>query len=29
MAASDMNDANLIKWKKLLMVQKFLKKFLK
>jgi hypothetical protein len=29
MAASDLNDSDMIKWKKLLMVQKFLKKLLK
>lgn len=28
-AASDLNDANLLKWKKLLMVQLVLKKILK
>jgi|JI8StandDraft_1071087.scaffolds.fasta_scaffold758667_2 hypothetical protein len=29
MAASDLNDSNMIRWKKLLLVQKFLKKLLK
>lgn len=29
MAASDLNDSNMIRWKKLLLVQKFLKRLLK
>lgn len=29
MAASDLNDTEMIRWKKLLMVQKFLKRMLK
>ncbi len=29
MAASNLNDSNMIRWKKLLLVQKFLKKLLK
>jgi hypothetical protein len=29
MAASDLNDSNMIRWKRLLLVQKFLKRMLK